>query len=101
MILLMGFPIRVECNLMLKAEKCTQLRDSYFCTATSSKSVKGSSQSDPLSRIPDVGHQNFRFLMALAPVSSVFYQIFVHIGSLTDHHPVASPPAAVKLARNL
>ena len=39
MILLMGFSIRVECNFTSKAKKCTQLIDSYFCTATSSKSV--------------------------------------------------------------
>ena len=35
----MGFSIRVECNFTSKAKKCTQLIDSYFCTATSSKSV--------------------------------------------------------------
>ena len=39
MLLLMGFSIRVECNFTSKAKKCTQLIDSYFCTATSSKSV--------------------------------------------------------------
>ena len=38
-ILLMGFSIRVECNFTSKAKECTQIIDSYFCTATSSKSV--------------------------------------------------------------